>query len=318
MKSSAVAHPIQGLVKYHGLADPDLRIPYHDSISLCTEPSRTWTTVEFGYDDDTAVVDGETLEEPLRAGKVLDRVREMSDVDSGAHVESENSFPSNVGLGSSSSGFAALARAACDAAGLQPSLEEVSAVARLGSSSAARSVTGGFSHLHVSDDPTDCVSRRIDDGFDGEIRVVTALVPEYKETSRAHREAEKSPLFRGRMSYVHDDVRRMRRGVRKGSFDDVFPLAERDSLSLLAVTMTGPDNWIYWRPETLELYEIVRDLRETEDVSVYLSTDTGATAYLNTVEEDVDRVVEAVENLGLESRIWTLGGKTHLTEDHLF
>ena len=48
MKASAVAHPIQGLIKYHGLADERLRLPYHDSISVCTAPLLTHTTIEFG------------------------------------------------------------------------------------------------------------------------------------------------------------------------------------------------------------------------------------------------------------------------------
>jgi len=39
-KATARAHPIQGLVKYHGMRDPELRLPYHDSISLCTAPDR--------------------------------------------------------------------------------------------------------------------------------------------------------------------------------------------------------------------------------------------------------------------------------------
>jgi len=38
MKATAVAHPIQGLIKYHGLADPVLRLPFHDSISVCSAP----------------------------------------------------------------------------------------------------------------------------------------------------------------------------------------------------------------------------------------------------------------------------------------
>ena len=37
MKATAKAHPIQGLVKYHGMRDEELRHPYHDSISLCTD-----------------------------------------------------------------------------------------------------------------------------------------------------------------------------------------------------------------------------------------------------------------------------------------
>jgi phosphomevalonate decarboxylase len=46
MKATAIAHPIQGLVKYHGLKDAKLRIPFHDSISVCMQALCTTTTVE--------------------------------------------------------------------------------------------------------------------------------------------------------------------------------------------------------------------------------------------------------------------------------
>ncbi|MFW5929255.1 MAG: diphosphomevalonate decarboxylase, partial [Halobacteriota archaeon] len=263
MKATAKAHPIQGLVKYHGLRDPELRIPYHDSISVCTAPSHTRTTVEFGYDEDTCVVDGETLEADAleRVVRVLDRVRALSDVDSGARVESTNSFESNVGLGASASAFAALAYAATEAADLDLSRRDVSAIARRGASSAARSVTGGYSYLHVSDRDEDCVSERLDDGFD-DVRVVVALVPAYKHTGRAHEEAAESHLFGSRLAYVHGALAEARRAIHDGDFDATYWLAERDSLSLLATTMTGPEAWVYWRPETLRVLEKARALRD--------------------------------------------------------
>ena len=49
-KATAVAHPIQGLLKYHGLRDKELRLPMHDSISVCTAPFETRTTVELRDD----------------------------------------------------------------------------------------------------------------------------------------------------------------------------------------------------------------------------------------------------------------------------
>ncbi|MDY6780257.1 MAG: diphosphomevalonate decarboxylase, partial [Halobacteria archaeon] len=87
--------------------------------------------------------------------------------------------------------------------------------------------------------------------------------------------------------------------------------------SLLAVTMTGPSNWFYWKPETVRMLELVRELRE-EGVDVYFSTDTGATAYLNTTEEHAERVSEEVEDLGVESRVWRPGGPAQTVDDHLF
>ncbi|ESS08186.1 MAG: mevalonate pyrophosphate decarboxylase, partial [uncultured archaeon A07HN63] len=145
MKATARAHPIQGLVKYHGMRDPELRLPYHDSISVCTAPTNTTTTVEWltdvdaeGGAQDTYIIDGEAVDGRAaeRINMVVDHVRELAEFDHAVRFESENSFPSNIGFGSSSSGFAAAAMALVEAAGLDMSLPEISTVARRGSSSA--------------------------------------------------------------------------------------------------------------------------------------------------------------------------------------
>ena len=137
MKATARAHPIQGLVKYHGMRDADLRLPYHDSISVCTAPSSTTTTVAFddSLDGDEYVVDGETVDGRgrERIETVVSHVRERAGIDTSIRFASENDFPTNVGFGSSSSGFAAAARALSAAAGLDLTLPEISTVARRGS-----------------------------------------------------------------------------------------------------------------------------------------------------------------------------------------
>ena len=115
-KATTIAHPIQGLIKYHGLKDEGLRQPFHDSISVCTGPISTRTTVEVqgGLDANLVIINekqaaGRELE---RAAAVLDRVRALGGTSEFFRVETSNDFPTNVGLGASSSGFAALAHAA--------------------------------------------------------------------------------------------------------------------------------------------------------------------------------------------------------------
>lgn len=319
MKATARAHPIQGLIKYHGLRDEERNIPYHDSISVCTAPSKTETTVEFGYDEDTCLVNNDRIDSEgyERVATVLDRVRQLAGIGTSARVESRNTFASNVGLGASASAYAALALAASTAAGLDPTRRELSALARRGATSAARSITGGFSHLRTSMSSDECVAERIDDGFDDDIRIVVGLVSEFKRTARAHTETPQSPLFDGRLAYIHDAIADMRRAIREGDTASTFELAERDSLSLLAVTMTGPQGWIYWQPETLALFKTVGRLRN-DGIPVYFSSDTGATAYINTTVNHVDRVVEVVESHGIESRVWEVGGPAETINDHLF
>jgi len=310
MKATATAHPIQGLVKYHGMRDPELRLPYHDSISVCTAPSHTTTTVEFGAtDEDVYVVDGDRVDGrgAERIDAVVDHVRDLAGIDAPVRLESENSFQSNVGFGSSSSGFAAAAMALCTAADLDLTRPEISTVARRGSSSAARAVTGAFSHLYAGLNDDDCRSERIETDLEDELRIVAALVPSYKETEQAHEEAADSHMFQARMAHIHGQIAEMRDALRAADFDRTFELAEHDSLSLAATTMTGPAGWVYWQPRTIAVFNAVRALR-TDDVPVYFSTDTGASVYVNTTAEHVDRVETAVADCGVETDVWEVGG----------
>jgi phosphomevalonate decarboxylase len=321
MKATAKAHPIEGVVKYHGMVDDQLRLPYHDSISLCTAPSHTKTTVAFQSDqhDDQYIVDGETVEgrgaERIRS--VVDHVRERAGIDDRVRFESENSFPTNIGFGSSASGFAAAATALAEAAGLDLSHPEISTIARRGSASAARAVTGGFSHLRAGMDDADCRSERIDVPADLEdrLRVVAGMVPSYKETEAAHEEAAESHMFEGRLAHIHEQITNMRAELRAGDFEAAFERAEHDTLSLAATTMTGPAGWVYWQPRTLAIFNTVRELRQSEDVPVYFSVDTGASVYVNTTAEHVERVESAVADCGVETRVWELGGPAQCLDE---
>ncbi|OIB56997.1 phosphomevalonate decarboxylase MvaD [Natrialba sp. SSL1] len=327
MKATAMAHPIQGLVKYHGMRDDIERLPYHDSISVCTAPSHTRTTVEFSmdYDEDTYVVDGEELEGRAaeRVDAVVEKARDMSDA---AHtvypvrLESENSFPTNVGLGSSSSGFAAAAMALAEAAELDADRPTVSTIARVGSASAARAVTGAFSQLNTGLNDEDCRSERLPSNLHEDLKIVVGLVPYHKETEDAHNEAEDSHMFQARNAHIHGQIAEMRDALRNDEFEDVFELAEHDSLSLAATTMTGPEGWVYWQPATLAIFNRVRELREEEDIPVYFSTDTGASVYVNTTEEHAEFVEEEIADCGVSTTIWDVGGPARLLDEdeHLF
>jgi phosphomevalonate decarboxylase len=321
MKATATANPIQGLVKYHGMRNEDLRIPYHDSISVSTAPSHTKTTAHFdpALPEDRYVVDGETIDGwgAQRVQAVVDHVRDLAGIDHHVRFESENTFPTNIGFGSSSSGFAAAAMALVEAAGLDMTRPEISAIARRGSASAARAVTGGFSHLLNGNNDADCRAERIavPDGMKDDLRIVAGMVPSYKETEEAHREAAESHMFQARMAHIHKQIAEMRDALQAGDFDRAFGLAEQDTLSLAATTMTGPKGWVYWQPRTIEIFNTVRDLRETEDVPVYFSVDTGASVYINTTAENVDRVEQAVAECGVDTRVWEVGGPARILDE---
>ena len=319
MKSTAKAHPIQGLVKYHGMRDEEQRMPYHDSISVSTAPSRTKTTVQFdpSLDGDRYVIDGETVEGrgAERIDSVVDHVRDLAGIDDPVRFESTNDFPTNIGFGSSSSGFAAAATALVEAAGLDMTHPEISTVARRGSASAARAVTGAFSHLKTGVNDRDCRSERIETDLEDDLRIVAGMVPSYKETEQAHAEAADSHMFQARMAHIQSQVSDMRDALYDADFARAFELAEHDSLSLAATTMTGPAGWVYWQPRTIEVFNAVRALRTEADVPAYFSVDTGASTYVNTTAEYVDRVEAAVADCGVDTRVWRVGGPAEVLDE---
>jgi phosphomevalonate decarboxylase len=321
-KASAVAYPIQGLVKYHGLKDPVRRIPFHDSISLCTGPIHTHTTVqvlpaggECSVRIDGRHVTGRPLE---RVDVVMDHLRERCGDDRPFRMESRNDFPQYVGLGSSSSGFAALAVAAAAAYGLKLNSEELSEVARLGAGSASRAVTGGVSEWVVAGERS--YSRMLlspDDLADW--RIVVPLVQHEEPTENVHAEVLTSPFFEPRNRYVQDALKAMRAALASRDVRQIAPVAERDTLNLHAVAMTAASGHITWMPATLEVMHRVRRLRSV-GVPVWFSIDTGATAYLNTDAAHEAQVAKAMEGIAGVSRLLHLrpAGPAHLVDEHLF
>jgi phosphomevalonate decarboxylase len=319
MRSSATACPIQGLIKYHGLKDERLRIPYHDSISVCTAPLQTHTTIEFGYDDTECSFDGKVVNprESQRIMDVVDPLRQLAGETSGFKMVSQNNFQSNIGLGASASGFAALALASAEALGLRLSLEEVSRFARRGAGSASRSVTGGFSIWYAGRDDESSYSTQIASSKDLDMGIVAALVPAFKSTEEAHRSVVTSPFFKARVEYVNDVVPQMEGAIRSRNFEQIGRLAELDTLLLHGITMTGVDELFLWRPETVSIILEVKKMRK-EGLECYFSIDTGATVYINSRLEDTREVARRIESLGIKVLRCHVGDEARVVQEHLF
>ncbi len=319
MKASATAHPIQGLIKYHGLRDEGLRLPYHDSISVCTAPLLTRTTVEFGRWEDQAEIDGRQADprEMERMLSVVNPLRKMAGIEMGIKMSSVNDFRSNIGLGASSSGFAALALAAASALDLDLTMEEVSRFARRGAGSASRAVTGGFSRWYAGTDDGTSFSRRLRSKLDDRIGMLIAVVPAMKHTDTAHREVPSSPFFEARLKYIPEALEEMEDAIAMGDVDIVGELAERDTLLLHGITMTGETGLILWRPDTLRIILEVKRMLD-EGIRCHFSIDTGATVYINCHLKDANEIASRIAELGIEVLSCGVGGEARLVDDHLF
>ena len=117
--AAARAYPIQGVLKYHGMADWQWRTTFLPSISVNNDAGYSLTLVEFSAArsaDDVTIngspAQGRDLE---RVQQSLSVIRALAGITSGARVVSRNIVRSSTtgkGLGTSASASAALATAA--------------------------------------------------------------------------------------------------------------------------------------------------------------------------------------------------------------
>lgn len=322
-KATAQAHPIQGLIKYHGLKDFRRRIPFHDSISVCTEPTVTTTTIEvLDEGRDSVTIDGAHGEgrELERALDVLNEVRRRADSEQPFKMVSASNFASGVGLGASSSGFAALALAAASAWNLKLEPRELTEIARLGAGSASRSVAGGFAEWHTEPETERSWSRCIATAKEIDMRIVVALVPQKKQTDDSHKAVLSSPLFAARLEYVPAMLEKMRKAVAARDIAAIAQLAEQDTENLHKVTAASPNAKPLWTDATRAVIAEVKRMRETERIRCWYSIDTGATVYVNTYPEHEAYVASRLRDVkGVEDALFCkVGGPARLVEEHLF
>lgn len=316
MKATVTAHPVQGLIQYYGLLDNQLRLPFHDSISVCTAPLKTVTTFAFQKGKEI-VIDGEIPDSQTisRIDSVVSEIKRLSGTEGEYKMVSQSNFLSNMGLGASSSGFAALTVAAAKAAGLDLSDKELSRIATRGTSSASRSLTGWFSRWRANIQEEFSHSFVIED--DLEMGMVAALVEPFESRQHnVHTGDLTFSLVECRLKLVHTFLYEMERAIKDHDVSRIGRLAERDSILVYALT-TISGGALVWRPDTLRVMAAVEALRE-EGVECSFNIGTGPSVYVNSYPEDVPPIEERIKELGITTVTLHIGGRARLVGDHLF
>ena len=321
MKATVIAHPIQGLIKYHGLKEPSLRIPFHDSISVCIEALQTTTTVEADGSlmRNDIVVNGKQLvgHQRERVETVLNKLKKLAEYSGFFKVVSQNSITTGKGLGFSASGFAALGIAAGEALGLNPDYIALSEIVRLGAGSATRSLAGGFA-IWYADKAGHSYAERLASPEDIDFGMVIVPVPSDIMTEEAHAEVVSSPLFQARLENIDHLIIMMRSSILSGDTARIGQLAEEDTLNLHAVTMTGKSHMFLWEPDTIRIVREVDKLQK-EGVDCWYSMDTGPSVFINTFEKNAHPIATRLAESGFSNVIVSgVGGKPELTDNHLF
>ncbi len=322
---AARAYPIQGILKYHGMADWQWRTAYLPSISVNNDAAHTITLVTFdpALAGDRVRINGHMAEGRVRGRvlRVLDEVRRIGGFASPARVVSRNfagAATTAKGLGTSASASAALAAAAARAAFADISVHDrlVNCLARLLAGSGCRSAAGGIavwlSYPGIAHEESFALRLDREEQL-RDVRLITVPLPSRigLQTERAHREAPQSPLFRPWMYGRHEESLECIEAVQQGDWETVGQLAELDSVRLHAVTMSANrGNKIFaWEPENITLFRACNAMRK-EGVPVYFSTDTGPTTVFITHKDQIEAVTTRLRGLelGVEPMVGQIAG----------
>ena len=245
-QARARAHSNIAFIKYWGNRDDALRLPANSSLSMNLAELHTTTTVQWleSLEADTLMINGVVAGEGARqrASSHLDLLRDWLGARMFARVESSNNFPMGTGIASSASGFAALTLAAAAAAGQANGERELSAMARRGSGSAARSIPGGFVEWHVGESHLDSYAESIADADHWALVDVIAVVNrQHKRTgsSAGHSVAGSSVLQRARVETADERLSQARNAILGRDFEKLAEVVEEDSNLMHAVMMTS-------------------------------------------------------------------------------
>ncbi|UYP47315.1 Phosphomevalonate decarboxylase [Candidatus Lokiarchaeum ossiferum] len=329
-ESYSIAYPIQGLLKYHGMADHNHRIAYFPSISLNNDSAFTISYLKLSkeFSEDKFILNGKEIasnkREFDRIQHQLNFIRKYSKCSTKGLVISRNVMKNTLqttlgkGLGTSASGGAAIAHAAMNILyseenSIHSNFRLKSIFSRYLAGSASRSSVGGiglwFNHpkMNAMESYAHRMDGTADKNFINDIDLITISIPANLKTEEAHNIAPLSPFYsqwlRDRKSKILDFAN----ALYEHDFDKIGSFAENDTLNLHAITMTAPleKSIIVWAPETVAIMKLTRELRDS-GIPTYFSIDTGPSTVLLTKSKNTPTIQKALLELNSDFDI-TIG-----------
>ena len=335
MKSSAIAHSNIALIKYWGRSkdhDPNLNIPLNDTVSMTKYGIsdgihlKTHTTIEFSpdYEKDIVTVEGKEItgRHLERIIRVIEHLKSLAKIDYKFKIMSYNDFPTQAGLASSASAFAALAVAAADALGLKFSRENLTKIARLGSGSAARSIHGGFVYSHKGNSHDTSFAEQIcaTDCFD--MSSVIAIVDTGKKeitSDEGHSLAHTSHFNDIRIQKSQQQAKEIKNLILENDFNGVGQMAETNCLYMHSVMMTSQPSLFYWQPTTLNIIKSIQRMRN-DGLPCYFTIDAGPNVHCLCQSKNMKALQKVIEKVAGVKRTIRVrpAGDAYVTKEHLF
>ncbi len=301
------------LVKYWGKYGQQL--PRNASLSLTLEESFTETTVRYAKGPKSPSVDF-SLDGQMRPD-FAQRIQRYVDALAtylptlqtlSLQIESTNSFPHSAGIASSASAFSALALCLCSIESIVSDDKTVtdrdffrwaSAIARLGSGSAARSLYGGAavwgevgSLVGSSEQYCISISDRLHREFEGFRDTILIIDGGEKSVSSTagHSLMNHHPYATERYRLANSNLERLLMVLANGDLEQFVQIVESEAMQLHGLMMCSTPHYVLIRPSTLRAIELITKFRRDTGIPVCFTLDAGPNVHVLYRATDADQV----------------------------
>ncbi|MCD6355720.1 MAG: diphosphomevalonate decarboxylase [Anaerolineaceae bacterium] len=288
---SAIAHPNIAFIKYWGNINDTLRLPANGSISMNLANLSTITSVELNplSKEDKLTLNGEIQEGSAlkRVQDYLSIVRKLYNKDGFLDITSKNNFPMSAGIASSAAAFAALSTAVAEVYALEINESELSALARLGSGSACRSIPSGYCEWKKGSSHLDSYAVTIAPASHWQLWdciVIVESEPKDVSSTEGHHLAFSSPLQKARIENAPLRLDICRSAILNKDFEQLAEIIELDSNIMHAVMMTSNPPILYWSPTSISIMHHVRKIRKS-GLAAAFTLDAGANVHIICTEQ---------------------------------
>lgn len=290
------------LVKYWGKKDN--QIPANPSLSFTLNNCKTETSLRYKAKSDKGIsfdllFEGQPKEDfKPKIQKFFERIVKYCPYIEHYHfiIDTKNTFPHSSGIASSASGMGAMA---VNIMSLEKLLnadmtveyfnQKASFLARLGSGSACRSITGsvvvwgeqaditGSSDLYGIEFPYE-----VHPVFKNYCDTILLVDKGEKKVSSTvgHDLMHNHPYAEQRFSQAHENLAKLKNILVEGNLVGFMALVESEALTLHAMMMTSMPYFILMKPNTLQIIEKIWEFREKTSIPVCFTLDAGANVHV--------------------------------------
>lgn len=222
------------------------------------------------------------------------------------HIVSFNNFPTAAGLASSAAGFACLVYTVAQVYGIEESYPgELSAIARVGSGSACRSLYGGWVkwEMGAKDDGSDSLAIQVaDEHHWPEVVIAVLVVSEHRKpigsTSAMERTVQNSDLLKHRCAHVVPErMKQMEQAILEKNFDVFGKLTIQDSNQFHAVCLDTYPPVMYLNDTSKYIINVMTQYNEHYgQVKAAYTYDAGPNAVIYTTQDVLPELMQVVHH----------------------